>query len=256
MSIQRVRSKRAKTNVLLADPELRTYIPATEGFDRRTVERMLEKYEMIYVKPVDGTFGRGVIRIEKPGSSSVYRFQSGETRYEFPTFNELYRKLMAVKKPKPYLSQQGIHLLRYQERRFDLRVMVQKNPQSAWETTGMIGRVAHPRKIVTNYHAGGTPKPVETLMSAHLKPGQWPSFEARLRRLGVTVAAALERKFPRLKEIGIDVAIDEDLQLWILEVNTLPDPFLFKRLPDKSVFRKMYAYAVAYGRFKPRRRKA
>ena len=120
----------------------------------------------------------------------------------------------------------------------------------------MIGRVAHPRKIVTNYHAGGTPKSVRTLMTEHLSPGQWPPFEARLRKLGVSVAEALTRKFPRLKEIGIDVAVDEDHKLWILEVNTLPDPFLFKKLPDKKVFRKIYAYAVSYGRFKPRKRKA
>ncbi|RED83391.1 YheC/YheD family protein [Cohnella phaseoli] len=257
MSIQRVRSKRAKTEVLLADPSLKVYIPDSDGFDRLTVERMLEKYEMIYVKPINGTFGRGVIRIEKhPASSSPYRLQSGETKYEFPTFDDLFRKLLSVKKPKSYLSQQGIHLLKHHGRRFDLRVMVQKNPQASWETTGMIGRVAHPRKIVTNYHAGGTPKSVPALMSAHLSPNQRRSFEARLRKLGVSVAEALERKYPRLKEIGIDIAVDEQHKTWILEVNTLPDPFLFKKLPDKSIFRKMYAYATAYGRFKPRKRKS
>ncbi|MFB9278373.1 YheC/YheD family protein [Cohnella cellulosilytica] len=256
MPIQRVRSKRAKTNALMADPELRDYIPATESFDRRTVERMLEQFGMIYVKPVNGTFGRGVIRIEKPETSSAYRFQSGERRYEFPSFDGMYRRLLSVKKPRAYLSQQGIHLLKYQGRSFDLRVMVQINPQSVWETTGMIGRVAHPRKIVTNYHAGGTPAPVRTLMAEHLTSEQWPPFEDRLRKLGVSVAAALARRFPRLKEIGIDIAVDESLKPWILEVNTLPDPFLFRRLPDKSVFRKIYAYAVSYGRFKSRKRRA
>jgi len=254
MSIQRVLSKRAKTDVLLADPVLKDYVPRTEGFDSPTVERMLDDYGMIYVKPVNGTFGRGVIRIEKT-PSAIYRFQSGEKKYEFATFRDLYRKLLVVKRPRSYLSQQGIHLLKYHGRRFDLRIMVQKNPQSAWETTGLIGRVAHPRKIVTNYHAGGTPKPVRMLMSNHLGQESWSAFEARLRKLGVSVAKALERKFPRLKEIGIDVAVDENRKPWILEVNTMPDPFLFKKLPEKAVFRKIYAYAVAYGRFKRRKRK-
>ncbi|WP_256759649.1 YheC/YheD family protein [Cohnella sp. WQ 127256] len=256
MSIQRVRSKWAKTNVLIADPILREYVPSTRSFQRSTVEQMLDHYGMIYVKPVNGTFGNGVIRVEKNiGANRPYFFQSGEAKYSFVTFGDMYRKLLVVKKNKAYLAQQGIHLLKYSGRRFDLRIMVQKNPQSKWEATGMIGRVAHPRKIVTNYHAGGTPKPVMTLLKRSLSAEKWTHYEARLRKLGVDVAIAMEKRFPRIKEIGIDVAVDHTLKPWILEVNTLPDPFLFKKLPNRSVFRRIYSYAVAYGRFKVRKRK-
>jgi len=136
-----------------------------------------------------------------------------------------------------------------------LRVMVQMNPRSRWESTGIIGRVAHPRKIVTNYHAGGTPMPFSRLLSGYLNAGQRNDYENRLRKLGVSVAEALNQRYPRLKEIGLDVAIDESLRPWILEVNTFPDPYIFRKLPDRSVFRKIYSYANAYGRFKPRKRK-
>jgi len=256
MSIQRVRSKWAKTDVLLADPRLREYVPSTRKFQQSTVEQMLREYGMIYIKPVNGTFGNGVIRIEmRAEATSTFTFQSGETKYSFDTFDELYRKLLTVKKNKAYLVQQGIHLLKYSGRRFDLRVMVQKNPQSQWETTGMIGRLAHPRKIVTNYHAGGTPMPVNLLLSKTLSKDQWKFYEAHLGKLGIDIAKALETRFPRLKEIGIDIAIDHNLKPWILEVNTLPDAFLFRKLPNRSVFRRIYSYAVAYGRYRTRKRK-
>lgn len=256
MSIQRVRSKWAKTDALLADPALRGYIPSTHSFLRSNVEQMLQHYGMIYVKPIYGTFGNGVIRIEKIiGTSEPYFFQSGERKYSFASFNEMYQKLLIVKKSKAYIAQQGIHLLKYDGRRFDLRVMVQKNPQSQWETTGMIGRLAHPNKIVTNYHAGGTPMPVSKLLKSSLTAEQLTYYQFRLKKLGVDIAKTLEKRFPRIKEIGVDVAIDHNLKPWVLEVNTLPDPFLFKKLPDLAIFRRIYSYAVAYGRYTKRNRK-
>jgi glutathione synthase/RimK-type ligase-like ATP-grasp enzyme len=250
MSIQRVRSKWTKTEALLIDPALKEYVPSTRDFHRSTVEQMLQQHGMIYVKPVSGTYGNGVIRIEKKaGTARPYFFQSGKRKFSFVSFDEMYRKLLVVKKRKAYLTQQGIHLLKYSGRRFDFRVMVQKNPISQWETTGMIGRLAHPRKIVTNYHAGGTPMPVMKLLKESLSDEQLTSFQTRLRKLGVDVAKTMERQFPRIKEIGVDVAVDHNLKPWILEVNTFPDPYLFKKLPDRAIFRRIYSYGIDYGRF-------
>ena len=256
MSIQRVQSKQAKTDALLADAELQAFVPDTRSFNEQTVRYMLDRYGMIYVKPVRGTFGKGVIRIEySAGEAEPYVFQSGERKYRFDSFDRMYDKLLTVKQSRAYIAQQGIHLLKYNNRRFDLRVMVQKNPANKWETTGMIGRLSHPRRIVTNYHSGGTPLPVERLLAPSLDSEQINELQSRLRKHGVKVAATLERKFPRLKEIGIDIALDERLKPWILEVNTLPDVYLFRKLPNRSTFRRMFAYAVAYGRYSNRNRK-
>ena len=247
MSIQRVKSKWTKTKVMLKSEYLRQYMPDTRLFSKSSLQAMLNQYGMVYFKPINGTFGNGVTRVEKVKSpSSGYRSQVGTVIRTYPTFEQLYQKLVWQKKNRRYIVQKGIHLLRHQNRRFDIRVMVQKNLRSEWEATGIIGRLAHPAKIVTNYHSGGTPMALDTLMSSHLSVTELDALKQHLNKLSVAIAAHLQTAYPSIKEIGVDIALDTDLHPWVLEVNTYPDPFIFRKLPDKSVFRKIYRYGVNY----------
>ncbi|UVI30333.1 YheC/YheD family protein [Paenibacillus spongiae] len=252
MAIQRVQSKWAKTNVLLQSDSISGSIPSTRRWSKETLRQMLNEYAMVYVKPDAGTFGIGVIRVEKR-PNDVYTFQHGTNLRIFSSFETMADQLQRLIGSRTYLIQRGIHLLRHSKRRFDIRVMVQKNPSNRWETTGIIGRLGNPAKIVTNYHSGGTPMAIERLMATHLSAADIPAYKNRLRKLGTDVAIQLESRYPRLKEIGIDVAIDTSFKPWILEVNTLPDPYIFRKLRDKSVFQRVYRYCVAYGRYKRKR---
>lgn len=98
-----------------------------------------------------------------------------------------------------------------------------------WETTGLIGRVAQKGKIVTNYHSGG--KLTEMLKI--------------LRKLGEDTGRFYHKKYPSFRQIGVDVGLDIHMTPWIIEVNTNPDPYIFKHLSDKSMYRKVLAYRRA-----------
>ncbi|GGG26686.1 YheC/YheD family protein [Paenibacillus abyssi] len=248
MAIQRVTSKWEKTNALLKNDVLREYIPPTNRLTEDHLYAMLEQYNMVYVKPNKGTFGTGVLRIEKIPEG--YQLQLGTALHHFASYADLFDKLRQLTHDRPYLIQRGIELLKHQSRRFDLRVMVQQSPRRQWETTGIIGRLAHPRKIVTNYHSGGTPMSFEKLMTDHLSEAEQHRYLTMLKKLGVDIARQLQTAYPNLKELGVDIAVDTEFKPWILEVNTMPDPYIFCKLRDKSTFRKVYRYALAYGRFK------
>ncbi|MFF2483607.1 YheC/YheD family protein [Paenibacillus sp. NPDC058071] len=254
MSIQHVTSKWVKTQVLLQNAQLEPYVPETMLYNRDALFHMLEKYEMVYVKPNVGTYGKGVIRVQKlEWPSQGYKYQINTTIRIFESYQAMERSLRVYTSKKRYLVQKGIHLLTHNTRRFDIRVMVQQSPSKSWEATGIIGRLSHPGKIVTNYHSGGTPMAFELLMIDHLTAEQQQEYIVRLQELGLAIARQMRLSYPRLKEIGVDIAIDTDLHPWILEVNTKPDPFIFRRLNNRSVFRKIYRYAKAYGRFKKRK---
>lgn len=243
----RVSDKWAKTNVMMRDEGLRGYIPSTRKLSRLSLRNLLHSHQMVYVKPTYGSLGRGVMRVEKH-SPGEYSYQLGGDRKFFHSFEGLYHSLKRDTLGKSYLVQRGVHLLQYEGRRFDLRVVVQRAPQGGWEMTGVVARIAHPEKIVTNGSQGGSILTAEQVLSAHMSPSQQGALRKRLEDIGISTIKRLHRKYPRLNEIGLDVAIDNQYRPWILEVNTTPDHCPFAILPDQSMIRRIVDYGSRYGR--------
>jgi hypothetical protein len=273
MRIQRVSSKWAKTKSILQNRSLSAYIPDTRKYEFCTLEEMLLLYDTVYIKPDRGTYGSGVMRAEQrmvtlsPSIQEVdseeeagaecekkiqlmFILRYGKTAEVFNSTEELDAALQKVIRNRPYLIQKGINLLHYRDRPFDLRVLTQKTPEGLWETTGMLGRVAAPQKIVTNYHSGGRIMSVKALLEDHMSDSETALTINKLKKLGTSMARQLELTYPGIKEIGLDVAIDDHHDLWLLEINTLPSIVVFKLFPDKSIYRKIHRYASAYGRVK------
>jgi glutathione synthase/RimK-type ligase-like ATP-grasp enzyme len=244
-----IRSKWAKTKAVASNSSIQAYIPVTKRMNKDSLRQMLEQHQMVYIKPNKGTFGNGVIRIErKHGKEKPYVYQSAETIKKFKGYEGMYKSIRKVTRRRKYLVQRGIHLLKYKGNRFDLRVMVQLSPKRKWEVTGVIGRVAHPKKIVTNYHNGGTLKPVKSLLGSYMSHKSKKPYIKKLKKLSLASAKAMAATFKGVTEIGVDVALDKELRPWILEVNTRPDPYIFRKLEDKKVFAKVIRYMRAAGR--------
>lgn len=236
-----LQSKWLKTQLLLRNHSIKPYIPDTRRFNKRNLEQMIYSYGMIYVKPERGTYGNGVIRAER-GERQGFTYQYEETVRHFDTFEAFHKSLAKKTGSRSYLIQKGIHLLKHNKRRFDIRVMVQLSPKGVWEATGVIGRLGHPQKIVTNYHSGGKPMAIGTLLSTHLTERQLGHLTAELHTLGIRIAAHMQKTYPWIREIGVDIGLDRTLQPLIIEVNMRPDPYIFNQLKDKSMYRRVMRY--------------
>ncbi|MEC0307588.1 hypothetical protein PAEVO_63020 [Paenibacillus sp. GM2FR] len=266
MTIQRVASKWAKTKILLKNKGLASYVPATRQYSLEALGDMLGTHTLVYIKPDRGTYGIGVVSVEQLHSQNADADETPTTSYKlryeqkteiFTSLESLDKTLSALFQGKEYLIQQGIHLLRHKDRPFDLRVLTQKSPSGQWVSTGIIGRVAAKNKIITNHHSGGVVHHYKPLMLEHMTAQEAENIRKELNTLGVNAAGQLQKSYPNLKEIGLDVAIDERWNIWILEVNTKPALFPFKKFfKDPSIYKQVKKYANAYGRDLSSKKKA
>ncbi|MBC8079813.1 MAG: YheC/YheD family protein [Gorillibacterium sp.] len=229
-------NKLGKANYLSQSDELKKYLPDTMVESKLNLQLFLAKYKKVYVKPNNGTGGRGVIRV-KVKQDGMYVYQLGLKEHHFVHFDQLYDSLAKRIGNKKHLIQKAIPLLKVNRRPFDIRIMVQMNRTGHWECTGIIARLAHPNKIVTNYHRGGTPLPLENLLASHMPSQEIPAFVQKLKDLGQQISEHLSEGYPFVTDMGVDIGLDESLKPWIIEVNTKPDPHIFNQLKDKTPYR-------------------
>ncbi|SEM82108.1 YheC/YheD family protein [Lihuaxuella thermophila] len=237
---QQIASKTLKTWVLQKNEAIRAYLPETHWYHPETLNLMLDKHGSVFIKPDKGGGGRGAIRIEKRSNQKV-ECRSLNERILLPPeqiIGWIERRLNPTKK---YIMQQGIHLATIKGRPFDLRIFLQK-PRQEWEVNGICAKLASPGKIVTNYSKGGQPyeayKALLGITSQDKKKAK--EIFVELYCLSKEIAKTLNSRFSGLKELGIDAGIDKQLRIWIFEVNTKPNFKMFRYLPDRRMFMRIY----------------
>lgn len=236
-----------KTKWLLEHGQTKGYIPKTMLFSRSSLTLMLSQYSTVYFKPTGGTGGFHIVRIKK--LSDGYQSQHNSVKKHHSTLDSLHKHLKNRAKGSSYLLQKGIKLAAANGRPFDIRVMVQKTESGVWKSTALFTKIGSPGKVATNYHQGGQLgyfKP--TMSKAGFGQGMIERKEEELKRLGEAVGRIFDKHSSGFRELGLDVALDDAGNTWILEVNTRPQFYALKYLKDDSMYRRIMSYAKKYGR--------
>ncbi|MBS4023372.1 MAG: YheC/YheD family protein [Dethiobacter sp.] len=226
---QVVRSKIKKTKVLLTDDSISKYIPETVLFSEENIRRMLSNYSFVYIKPNRGSKGSRVAAIRK----KLCYYDIYYKTQVIPTFviSGVIAFVNALTCGDPFLIQQGIEVLKVKQKPFDFRVMVQK-PYSEWKVSNIIGRVAAPGMIVTNLYLGAEVANYDELMQrANIADNEARELRQKLYSIAERTALVLNNRYAGLRELGIDIGIDQNLNPWIFEVNT--KPIIIKNNNDK-----------------------
>lgn len=228
-------SKMKKTRPLLNDPILSRHVPATHWYNDATLNRMITTFPVLYIKPDRGSQGNGIIRINRLNrSQSLISFNNTSKRTNNKNIvSEVAKRMQRGKK---YIIQQGIELATYQNKPFDMRVVLQK-PSGQWLLTWMSAKVApKSNSIVTNVAKGARDAKLKETLQGADQPLNVSRVLNNLARVSSKVVYKLGSCFP-FRIVGLDMAIDKKGKVWFIEANTKPsfdglrkfDPVQYRR---------------------------
>lgn len=225
--------------------------------------RAMEQFDDMYVKPIRGTQGQRVMRVQKAASGFLIAppvtMDGDVASGHIENLAELAVALgRRMRLRQDYLAQETVPVMRTATGRpFDLRILVQARVGSAPSCTATVARVGQSGAVTTNLHTGGVPVSLAVLPSLLANNARRPVRRAVERAEEAALAAfdVLARRHPQLVELGIDIALHTNGNAYILEVNPCPGRRMLRQI-DPALRRmslvRVVEYAVFSAGFAPR----
>ncbi|XEC96451.1 YheC/YheD family protein [Paenibacillus tarimensis] len=215
------------------------------------IKEMLEKHYFVYYKPTAGSLGIGIYRLTyhpKRGYFARYRRGSSNVLLRFNNFQSLMRMLNARHRSSlsRYVIQQGIRLVEIDGCPIDFRFHMNKNGKNEWVPAGIGAKKAGRGSVTTHIKNGGSLMTPEQALSRAFGDRASEVLD-KAKRVSVKLCEAIERNFPHmLGELGLDIGIDKDGEVYMFEANAKPGRSIFKHPSLKEQGRLSLNYILEH----------
>jgi glutathione synthase/RimK-type ligase-like ATP-grasp enzyme len=213
---------------LLNDFKMKAHIPNTSRYTHsKGAASFIRNHHTTFLKPIHGSLGLGIVKVTRLGDGVVtYEVKRQEQRVQVKVASpEAAAQAMRGRlNSRPYLMQEGITLAMYQDRPFDVRIVLQRDGSGEWKRTKMFARVAKPGEFTSNISSGGEALPVsKVLEEVYTSLTRRRRCSVMIRKVSMAVTNVIETQSKKqFGELGIDVGVDDHGHVWIIEVNSKP----------------------------------
>jgi glutathione synthase/RimK-type ligase-like ATP-grasp enzyme len=240
-------------DALKVDSSLQTYLPESYLLKNyQMLKSMCAKHRVIFLKPIVGSLGKGIIRIAGEQGRYVCHFSNvnGTIKQNFATMSSLFKAISGKLKRAKFQIQQGVNLISVSGSPVDFRALVQRDDKGEWKITSIVGRIAGSRHFVSNLARGGSLGTVGSVLGrSNLSSGGYAAAHQRLRKAALDLAKGVETHIPgHFAELGIDLGVDTGGKVWLIEVNSKPSKDDNSAL-DGAKVRPSVRQTVKYARF-------
>jgi hypothetical protein len=236
--------------------KVRKHIPETRLFSSmEDIDEMLQSYNSIYLKPINGTLAKGLIKVSKAGENYLFRINENPDAVEISDKKIAINYFNRIKYDKQYLIQQGINTLNFEGRHTDFRIIIQKNENMKWKCTAIVARLGKEEGICSNFVDSGYVLSFEEVFSrfSELNNEDILAKKNEVIKICTETCEMIDDTGENYGDFGIDVAIDKDYDVWIIEVNSRHAHNIVIPLNDEKLFyevkRNPIKYAVALSGF-------
>ncbi|OIJ11403.1 hypothetical protein BKP37_15735 [Anaerobacillus alkalilacustris] len=199
------------------------------------VQKLLEKYKQVYIKPANGSLGLGIQQlIQKKEEPLVYcRFRSNEEN-RLRRYSSLKR---LIRQQFPYglnemIAQQGINLLKWNNNPIDFRIHTNKNEYGEWCVSAVAAKIAGSGSVTTHVKSGGEIKTVNEILH---DIGINSALDKKLHATALLLSEKIDKKMSGfIGEIGFDIGVDQNEHVWMFEANSKPGRTIFSHPKLKS----------------------
>ncbi|MBO8171897.1 MAG: YheC/YheD family protein [Bacillaceae bacterium] len=209
-------------------PETASFLPETAVLSSRQVLKdFAGKYPLIYIKPVSGKAGKGIMRLHRnrQGYHLQYQSQGDTITRTFSQLDGAWKAIHALTRNESYIIQQGIPLLKHRGSPFDVRVLVQKNGKGKWTVAGIGIRVAGQNGITTHVPRGGSIANPRHVLALCFGKDQTGTLLKEIEKKALRLVHYLDLMKGPLGEASMDLGIDRNRNIWFFEANAKPMKF-------------------------------
>lgn len=234
--------------------KLRMHLPYTEKYsDVDQLMRLLDKYGVLYIKARRNSRGRGIFHLCKADNGFIVQDQKQrytllQNKKQLKTFfNQNIISSSIVQQPVPF---------KYGNRVLDFRIYLQKNEKREWSFQGFTTRVSKEGSKVTNTIGREDLLRGEEALSTIYQLDEETALRIQ-NEMGELVKSAVqvyEERGMHLADIAADLILDDNLHLWLLELqlNYASEKKVFE-IPSE-IFNKImitpFKYAKAITKYK------
>ncbi|MDN9008985.1 YheC/YheD family protein [Brevibacillus laterosporus] len=238
--------------VLSAEPSMVKWLPETYLYTEERIAKLLGSYSLVYIKPVNGTGGRGIVKVERVGNHYELlgrNDQRKKIKASCKTLIETTKWLDTWKRKDKWIVQQGLHIELLPARSVDVRLLIQKEQTGVWDVTGMGVRIGPIHSATSNLHGGGQAKELASFLESLFGAERAQMIKKECHQLAKRTALTVERHFGRMMELALDIGIDVNGFIWLIEVNPKPGREIFRELGQMKTYQQAIERPIQYAKY-------